>query len=520
MEKTSGDISGCTMQQGESRISGRQYVGGFIGRNEGGNLDGLTNNVDVEGVRQVGGIAGVNKNSIKNGKNSGKINGKTSSVSEISEGDIGGIIGYQTDGKIERCENNGEVKGYNSQSVKITTEYSTATGIGGIVGRVSGSNVMECNNNSTINGNFGLGGIAGLAQNTVIDSCFNCGIITNSSMVKKATGGYTWNIIGGICGNSRGCTIITSYNKGEIKGANFESASKLYYKQVSATGGIVGLCGKKDESSRTTINYCYNCGSVTGGNEYEWFPLNEACIGGIVGNIAENCSLIGTGNYCLTNKINYTARHLTGNLNPDKTVHKGAVNGFDTTGFTGLNELKLRYQLYNWATKNSAEGGLFKDSNYVYYTTCPVKIDIGYNGFGVLYWQLEDQGYFRRTIYVCDNKGKAIYEPKLHIGGNDVQLYDENNTVTYNGTNISYKGKDIHGYTLVLNSNYDCYATATDYSESNHENSSTDGILLNLGVRPSFIYARDKSSDEYTISIPEGNYYVIMAGGRRPEEII
>ncbi|MBR6613829.1 MAG: hypothetical protein IKK84_03585 [Clostridia bacterium] len=245
-------ITNCT---NSGTISGdTQCIAGIIGQAITTSIEKCNNSGYVTGQAVLGGIAGVttdNTSTIRNCKNTGKINATN------QQG--GGVIGH-TNGLIENCTNSGEVYSLsgaggiasvcgNSGGSIIGCENRgkiEANNIaGGIVSLVSlnTSNITNCKNyGEVISNTQQAGGIAGTTPGSVTD-CYNEGkIISNSTGVRGITGG----IVGLLTG-----TITNSYNKGMIVTGSFEE-------KIDVAGGIAGLLnGGK-------ISNVYNIGSVTG----------------------------------------------------------------------------------------------------------------------------------------------------------------------------------------------------------------------------------------------------------------
>jgi type II secretion system protein G len=200
-----------------ANITGRWYVGGLVGRNDGGTLTNCYATGEVTGRNYTGGLVGWNSGgTLTNCYATGKVTGYY---------DIGGLVGHNN-GTITDCYATAEVTGRSE--------------IGGLVGRTySGTysstiSITNCYATGEVTGNYNIGGLAGFISN-------NNGRINKS----YATGSVSGNNdrIGGLVGQNYG--IITDcYATGEVTGN-------------SETGGLVGW---NDE----TIKNCYATGEVTG----------------------------------------------------------------------------------------------------------------------------------------------------------------------------------------------------------------------------------------------------------------
>ena len=205
---------------------------------------------------------------------------------------------------------------------------------------------------------------------------------------------------------------------------------------------------------------------------------------------------------------------------------KSGFNGYDDENncYNGYSRTSMKDELYKWASGTSygqTAGAVFvnntSDAPYetiVYSTIAPVETNKGYEGYGVLWWELE--GYSKQTFYVYDNQGVAIYPPTLHI---------EDGTITLPIQNYYYNkdGENYHAYQIMLKigKEYQCRATNINYTGGTTENIAVTAeekiIPINIGSRANFVFAREcntaNGSDSGQIYIPEGEYYIIMAGG-------
>lgn len=184
------------------KITGTDYVGGIVGKNEGGAITNCINHCAIIGSWNVGGIAGFSNDSIVSCANNGVINGNSY---------VGGIVGDLRDkGATINC--------YNTNTVAGTT----------FVGGIAGENiniVSGCYNNGKISGTSRIGGVAGSNKGT-ITNCYNASLISN--------GDYA----GGLVAINIG-TISNSYNTGRISA-------------YATGGGVIGKnCGGK-------ISNCYS----------------------------------------------------------------------------------------------------------------------------------------------------------------------------------------------------------------------------------------------------------------------
>ena len=180
-----GDVKNCT-NNGDvfgyvNKYSDKQGVGGIVGtivENGTGTISGCTNNGFVYNKGySTGGIVGVNRGKyvLSDCINTGTVTGDKSLV--------GGIMGVTnfSDNTITNCQNSGNVTG--------------ATFVGGIIGSLgfdgdrtaivsncaNSGNVTATKESATIDGNAKagsrVGGIAGFAYGSTVDSCTNTGVV-------------------------------------------------------------------------------------------------------------------------------------------------------------------------------------------------------------------------------------------------------------------------------------------------------------------------------------------------------
>lgn len=515
----------------------KSYTGGLIGRNTGSKVSEVTNRGTVSSSGyNVGGIVGYNENkTIENCFNKATIKG---------EGNVAGIAGKSSGGKIIHSGNDGEIEGKDNTNKlnSIVTWWwniggSLVTGTGGIAGKTQGTTIEQTYNTGNITCNFNGGGITGIDGDGIVRYCYNKGNI-------KAE---TYGRVGGICGASRGIDIYKSYNDGFVTGnITNANAGDLTGGIKYGVGGLLGVGFShdftysneggwyirendhfnkiedfkfgaiwapiiiKEEPHEIKIEYCYNTKEPTGGYE-------AGILHGFKGGIT------GFGFYVPAyGSPVYTKNYYLGNY--------GGKNYEDKAdSYQGINsEQDFITQLYRWATPGARNGGLASGSTYIYNTISPVEKDKGYNGYGVLFWELE--GYYRQKFQIYDNKGPVIYDPaRLNIDGKTVDIYldkDLNDNLysqnhTFNGTRFSaLNGRTfkLHTYVLMLKQgSYKCKAEVSHYKDPEEKivnvNSNDQTTLLYAGDRPEFIIAIRQEFGERTRTVPAGKYYVIASGG-------
>ncbi|MEA4893902.1 MAG: S-layer homology domain-containing protein [Oscillospiraceae bacterium] len=230
----------------DSYISGKNFVGGVVGRADSSGLRYCYNAGSIfatiaEKDAFVGGLAGIG--SASNCYNTGSVTG----------GDCaGGILGGNN-APVTDCYNTGSVSGTNAA--------------GGIVGNCR-YEVSNCYNTGdvaatkgSVSHNVAVGGIAGVSSGGTYN-CYNTGTISGSDSTKINAGGIT-----GECFN----TVTNCYNFGNIIGSG----------TTVRVGGLTGYIS-------AAVSNCYNTGNVTGTGS------SDAYVGSISGfipsgNKVQNC---------------------------------------------------------------------------------------------------------------------------------------------------------------------------------------------------------------------------------------
>lgn len=161
-------LEGITVS--DSKISGRDYVGGIAGISDNSSIYGCKI-VDscVSGNYSVGGIAGSAKNEVTHSVNHLTcVNGSMA---------IGGIVGDSDGADISYCYSSGEVSG-----------DADSKECGGISGRNFG-NVSYCANIGNVSGGSYVGGIAGVCY-ADLKSVYNAGIVAGNSEFGSVCGDF------------------------------------------------------------------------------------------------------------------------------------------------------------------------------------------------------------------------------------------------------------------------------------------------------------------------------------------
>ena len=206
------------------------YMGVLAGSNK-GHIENCTVDGDVSGYRYIGGVVGNNTGIIEDCTFLGTVDGQWF---------VGGIAGNMDyPGSITLSENKGQV--------------TAVKHVGGIVGSANGNSlgtttVSLCYNAGTVTMTGGAdgsyetmaaaGGIVGYSYLTVVEQCFNKGLVQSDNFNPY---------VGGVVGNNMDATVADCYNTWTVTGTN-----------GAMVGGVAGI--NKGENS--VIRNCYNTAKV------------------------------------------------------------------------------------------------------------------------------------------------------------------------------------------------------------------------------------------------------------------
>ena len=291
-----GYISGGTVKNlgVDGYVNGYRFIGGVVGYNENGTVENCYNNGKVTGAYgYIGGIAGDNEGgTVKNCHNSGEVSHRGSSTC------VGGVVGYNGCGTTAGKAISGTI-----DNCCNTGKVSGYNSVGGIAGLSNGEGIVQnCQNNGEVLAEYGdVGGIVGYnGGGAIVKKCYNNGVVLakGSPYVNRIAGGIVGtNEISGIvqeCIN--GGKVSADYNVGGIAGENKNSTVQDCRNtgEISSTYDRTG--GIAGVTSNAAVHNCYNFGKVSGGYD----------IGGIVGyngksSIVKKCSNAGEvlGSYCI-----------------------------------------------------------------------------------------------------------------------------------------------------------------------------------------------------------------------------
>ncbi|MGD0077293.1 MAG: GLUG motif-containing protein [Sedimentisphaerales bacterium] len=241
----------------DANIIGQAYVGGLVGYNEGTitncYLSGIV--AGVPGSDYIGGLAG---------NNTGTISNCYLTVSITGHLTIGGLVGKNDGGSIEKCFVSGSVGDGNSSEqigglaginygdihdchyTGSVTSGRFSSNIGGLVGVDGnvGHITSGCSSTGTVNvgiNSHNIGGLAGL-NNGPVTQCFS---------TAEVVGGIDSRCLGGLVGTNNDGNISNCYSTGNVTGEN-------------PVGGLAGANGSPTHRSPAVISNCYSTGSVVG----------------------------------------------------------------------------------------------------------------------------------------------------------------------------------------------------------------------------------------------------------------
>ncbi len=245
IDRLFGSLDGNGYKIKNVTINSTKDVVGFVSSLElSGVLKKITlENVTIAGESRVGALVGYNNGTVED-------NGVTGKVSGVSY--IGGLIGENNKGSINRCYTN-------------VTVVATGDRVGGLIGSINEGKVSHSYALGSVSGNgIRYGGLSGHCNAAIIDACF--------ASVKVTT---RKNPVGGLVGQTElGAVVRNSFATGNVISTSYSTDIDKYY-----TGGLIG-------KNKGQVWNCYATGAVTG-NSY---------VGGLVGqseNTITNCYAIG-----------------------------------------------------------------------------------------------------------------------------------------------------------------------------------------------------------------------------------
>ncbi len=294
-DNSTGKITGCENKGVVSSVmNGNCFIGGIVGRLYAITVEKCVNNGEVKftqtnaaggGYLCIGGIAGQTYNlcTVSECENKAQISSNKNQVSRI-----GGIVGTQNAGTVDKCTNRGKVY------LNFSTGNANWQSIGGISG-FHDSNTPATNNsenygdveavvNST-HANIGAGGIVGIVQAGTTTGNTNSGKV---SLTNSGGAAYAGGVIG-YTSNANATDQSDNKNKatGSVSAVGAAASN-------AAAGGVIGY--NQHGLVKTSENYAaVTCtkyaGSVAGWNAKS---IDGATAGGSVNSVALTADNVGT----------------------------------------------------------------------------------------------------------------------------------------------------------------------------------------------------------------------------------
>ncbi|MFA5056253.1 MAG: GLUG motif-containing protein [Dehalococcoidia bacterium] len=266
-------------------ITGADFVGGLAGSNY-GSVYNCSAAGNVSGSQSVGGLMGYNMGTVSNSSAAANVSGTYMHTGGLvgwndNSSGYGTISNSYASGTVDGVDNVGGLAGTSNGIIDNSSSTASVDGnddVGGLVGEnVTGGSVSNSSAAGAVNGRYYVGGLAG--ENQVNGSIYdshstgntsgtNCigglvGLNNASTSDSYAAGKVTGNQhVGGFAGYNDYGTVNSSYSTGGVNG-NWD------------VGGFVGL------NNWGTVNNSYSTGNVSGTNNR---------VGGFVGTNYANVS--------------------------------------------------------------------------------------------------------------------------------------------------------------------------------------------------------------------------------------
>jgi hypothetical protein len=285
-----------------SSITGKNYVGGLVGRNSYCSIKDCFTSGNIIGSQYSGGHIGKSSYAA--------INNSFSSCKVTGSSYTGGLIAYVFESNVNDCFSDGVVAGKEFtggisgflENSFLNNSYSSCsvTGTnksGGIVGYSFQSEMNSCYSSSTITGPDYVGGLAGNSDNSTIKNSFFSGRIDGKNYVGGLTG---WNdgpiencytksseikgieLVGGLIGENDAASVLFCYSESVVSGSESVGGligrngfGKLFgsYSKDSVSGNSQNIGGCVGWNEGGYILNCYSTCSISG----------QSDVGGIVG---------------------------------------------------------------------------------------------------------------------------------------------------------------------------------------------------------------------------------------------
>ena len=347
--------STSALLENSGAVTGGDNVGGIFGLIEFSSdytmNGGYKNSGAVSGSNNVGGLFGKAEAAsyrftvAGDSTNSGEISGYDS---------VGGIAGYL---KFRYISLSGAVN-----TGDVTAENAYAGGIVGFAGATDYSSVIANSSSSAaISAGFIIGGIAGQAENIVLDGCDNAGSsVTATSYRLESDVPYVY--LGGYAGSAGGVinsvnTVDISYDNrggrvGGIAGYSYninnfsgsENRAAVYAPRSSYVGGVAGGISV---SGNFTLGNFKNSGTVTGADY----------VGGVIGCIYGNVS-VGYKDFNAT--VTFAAIENSGDITGNNKV--GGILGY---GYLNSSHNGYHTSLFKLSATRLTNSGDITGQSYV-----------------------------------------------------------------------------------------------------------------------------------------------------------
>ncbi|MBN1363236.1 MAG: filamentous hemagglutinin N-terminal domain-containing protein [Syntrophaceae bacterium] len=185
-----GSMDGLSNISGAGSIKGGNIVGGLVGLNAGGNIDGSTASGNVSGGSILGGLVGLNEDGqITNSSAEGSITG-TSGNGDISysmHADVNGLVEYSFDTNFDGIidvANSIDLTGLPGLAkFHATGNIKGGNIVGGLVGLNAGGMIDGATASGNVNGGSILGSLVGLNYNGQITNSLATGSVTSNDNI-------------------------------------------------------------------------------------------------------------------------------------------------------------------------------------------------------------------------------------------------------------------------------------------------------------------------------------------------
>lgn len=214
------EVRGCQVSGGEVKASDF-YVGGLVGYQSYGKISNCTAEATVTGKEYVGGLVGwTEEGSIEKCRTRGEV---STPLEEEAE-HCGGLVGYLNRAKLKLCYSEAKVSGYQR--------------IGGLIGLANKGTVESCysHNEGEVSANFFVGGLVGVNEETAISDSYSRSSVSG----KEEVGGFAGYI------SYSASKIINCHSAGKVTGENAEVTAGF---AGSKGGGSIINCFWNSETS-------------------------------------------------------------------------------------------------------------------------------------------------------------------------------------------------------------------------------------------------------------------------------